>query len=153
MDKSDQLDTVRVMMSTRSLMKKRFTAKKSGAQRDVDIEIALSHQIDALKVVHTDYTLSTKKMLSSREYVDQSDHVHVVINTPSLMKKLMLARSSGVLKVVDITTAMRNQTYASNGAHTDSDFITKTKLRSMASIDQLELALATNNTSSLMKKP
>ena len=68
------------------------------------------------------------------------------------MKKRMPARSSGVLKVVDITTAMRNQNYALNGVHTDSDSITKQKLRSMASIDQLELADAMTHTRSLMKK-
>ena len=68
------------------------------------------------------------------------------------MKKHMPVRSFGVLKVVDITTAMRNQNYALNGVHTDSDFITKTMLRSMASIDQLEHVDVMNNTSSLMKK-
>ena len=96
--------------------------------------------------------MSMKQMLSSREYIVQSDHVNVVTKTRSSMKKHMPARSSGVLKVVDITTVMRNPIYALNGVHTDSDFITKTMLRSMASIDQLEHVDVMNNTSSLMKK-
>jgi len=68
------------------------------------------------------------------------------------MKKRMPARSSGVLKVVDITTAMRNQNYALNGVHTGSDFIPKTILRSMARSVQLEHANVMTHTSSLMKK-
>ena len=77
-------------------------------------------------VVHTDYTLSMKQMLSSRAHIEQSDTVHVLTNTRSLMKKHMPARSFRVLKVVDITTAMRSPNYASNGVHTGSDFILKT---------------------------
>ena len=152
MESIDQSDHVGVQTNTCSLMKKRSTVRTSGVLRVVDIETASRNQIDALKVVHTDYTGSTKMMLSSREKVDQSDHVHVVTKTRSLMKKHMPVRSFGVLKVVDITTAMRNQNYALNGVHTDSDSIMKQMLRSMASIDQLELADAMTHTRSLMKK-
>jgi len=91
-------------------------------------------------------------MLSSRENIEQSDHVHVVTKTRSSMKKHISVKNFGVLKVVDITTVMESQIYALNGVHTDSDFITKTMLRSTASIDQLEHADAMSNTSSLMKK-
>jgi len=52
-------------------MKKRITVRTSGVLRDVDIETAMRNQTYALKVVHTDYTLSTKMMLSSRENIGQ----------------------------------------------------------------------------------
>ena len=59
------------MTNTCSLMKKRITVRTSGVLRDVDIETAMRNQTYALKVVHTDYTLSTKMMLSSRENIGQ----------------------------------------------------------------------------------
>ena len=46
-------------------------------------------------------------MLSSRMYIELSDHVHVMTNTSSLMKKRMSVRNSGVLKVVENATAIR----------------------------------------------
>jgi len=91
-------------------------------------------------------------MLSFRMHIEPSDHVYVMTNTSSLMKKRMPARSSGVMKVVENATVMTKQNYALNGVHTDSDFITKQMLRFMARIDQLEDADAMTNTSTLMKK-
>ena len=83
-----------------------------------------------------DYTLSTKQMSSSRANIVQSDHVHVMTNTSSLMKKRMPVRSSGVLKLVENATAMKTQNYALNGVRMDSNFITNSMLRFMARIEQ-----------------
>ena len=107
MESIEKSDHVGVMTITCSLMKKRMPARKSGVLRDVDIETAMSHQIDALTSVHTDYDLSTKQMLSSKADIGESDHVHVMTNTSSLMKKRITARISGVLKVVENATAIR----------------------------------------------
>ena len=50
-----------------------------------------------------------KKMLKSMASGDQSDLVRVMTNTCSLMKKRITARTSSVLRDVDIETALRNQ--------------------------------------------
>ena len=50
-----------------------------------------------------------KKLLKSMASGDQSDIARVMTNTCSLMKKLITARTSGVLRYVDIETAMRNR--------------------------------------------
>ena len=107
MASGDQSDHVRVMTNTSSSMKKRMPARTSGVLRDVDIVTAMRNQILALTIVHTDYALSTKKMLSSKADIGESDHVHVMTNTSSLMKKRITARISGVLKVVENATAIK----------------------------------------------
>ena len=50
-----------------------------------------------------------KKLLKSMASGDQSDLVRVMTNTCSLMKTRITVRTSGVLRYVDIETAMRNQ--------------------------------------------
>ena len=92
-------------------------------------------------------------MLSSRMYIDLSDHVHVMTNTSSLMKKPMPVRVSGVMKVVDKATAMKNHIDALMLAHTDLPSSGKKKLTSRARLDQSESARAMTNTSiSIMKR-
>ena len=103
----EKSELVRVMTNTCSLMKRRMPVRTTGVLSDVDIETAMSHQIDALTTVHTDYSLSMKQMLSSRALIGQSDHVIVMTNTSSLTKKRMHARSSTVMKVVENATAIR----------------------------------------------
>ena len=100
MESIDQSDHVSVMTNICSLMKKCITARTSGVLRDVDIETAMRNQILALTIVHTDYALSTKQMLSSKADIGESDHVHVMTNTSSLMKKLITVSTLSVLKVV-----------------------------------------------------
>ena len=132
----DQSDFVRVMTNICSSMKKCITARTSGVLRDVDIVTAMRNQILALTIVHTDYALSTKQMLSSKADIGQSDHVHVMTNTSSLMKKRITARISGVLKVVENATALTEQTDALIIVPMDYSSITRMMLNSMALSEQ-----------------
>ena len=148
----DLSDLANVMKSTSGSMKKHIPAMVSGVLKVVAKATAMKNHIDALMLALTDWPSSGKKKLTSTARLDQSENACAMTITSTLIKNQRVAKIAGVLKAVDITTAMRNQNYALNGVHTDSDSIMKQMLRSMASIDQLELADAMTHTRSLMKK-
>ena len=109
MELSELSEHVRAMKHTSSLTKKRMPARTSTVLRVVDKATAIRKKIDALIIVHTDYTSSTKERLSSRAPIGQSEHACAMTSTSSLMKKRIAARICGVLRVVDGTTAIRKQ--------------------------------------------
>ena len=84
---------------------------------------------------------------------EQSDSANAMKTTSGLMKKPMPVRVSGVMKVVDKATAMKNHIDALMLAHTDLPSSGKKKLTSMARLDQSENARAmTNSSISIMKR-
>jgi len=91
-------------------------------------------------------------MLTSMATFDLSDLANVMKSTSGSMKKHILARVSGVMKVVDKATAMKNHIDALMLAHTDLPSSGKKKLTSMARLDQSENARAMTKTSISMNK-
>jgi len=106
---SEKSEHVHAMKHISSLTKKRMPARTSTVLRVVEKATAIRNQIDALMVVHTDYTSSTKERLSLRTPIGQSEHACVMKHTSSLTKKRITARISGVLRLVDKATAIRKQ--------------------------------------------
>ena len=91
-------------------------------------------------------------MLTSMATFDHSDLANVRKTTSGLMKKHILARVSGVMKVVDKETAIQNHIDALMLAHTDLPSSGKKMLTSRVRLDQWENACAMTNTSISMKK-
>ena len=58
-------------------------------------------------------------MLTSMAMFDQSESVNAMKNTSGSMKRRMSVRVSGVMKVVDPTTALEEQIDASKRVSTD----------------------------------
>ena len=84
---------------------------------------------------------------------DQSDSANAMKTTSGLMKKPMPVRVSGVMKVVDKATAMKNHIDALMLVPTDLPSSGNKKLTSRARLDQSEYAHAMTNTSiSIMKR-
>ena len=83
-----------------------------------DQEIASRKKIDASKLVHTDLGSYMTTMLLFLAMKFQPDGADVKTFPGSLMKKRLRARSSSVLRVVDITTVGRFQTDALMFVHT-----------------------------------
>ena len=73
--------------------------------------------------------------------------VNAMKNTSGLMKKRMPVRVSGVMKVVDKATAMKNHIDALMPAHMDLPSSRKKKLTSRARLDQSANACAKTSTS------
>ena len=92
-----------------SLTKKHMPARTSTVLRVVEKATAIRNQIDALMVVHTDYTSRMKERLSSRASIVQSEHACATTKTSSLMKKSFTVSNYGVLRVVAGTTVIRKQ--------------------------------------------
>ena len=82
---------------------------------------------------------------------EQSEHARAMKTICSLTKKHMPARTSTVLRVVEKTTAIRNQIDALMFVHTDYTSSPKERLFSRAPIAQSEHACAMTRTSSLTK--
>ena len=92
-------------------------------------------------------------MLTSMATFDHSDLANVMKTTSGLMKKHILARVSGVMKVVDKATAIQNHIDALKLAQTGLPSSGKKTLTSRARLDQLENARAKIITSiSIMKR-
>ena len=84
---------------------------------------------------------------------DQSDLANVMKNTSGLMKKQILAKVSGVMKVVDKATAMKNHIDALMLVQTDLPLSGKKMLTSRARLEKSENARALTITSiSIMKR-
>ena len=86
-------------------------------------------------------------MLTSMATFDLSDLANVMKSTSGSMKKHILARVSGVMKVVDKATAMKNHIDALMPAHMDLPSSRKKKLTSRARLDQSANACAKTSTS------
>ena len=93
--------------------------RTSTVLRVVEKATAIRKKTDALMVVHTDYTSSTKERLSSRVPIAQSEHACAMTRTSSLTKNIITAKISGVLRLVDGTTAIRKQIDALMDVPTD----------------------------------
>ena len=92
-------------------------------------------------------------MLTSMATFDQSDLANVMKNTSGLMKKQILAKVSGVMKVVDKATAMKNHIDALMLVQTDLPLSGKKMLTSRARLEKSENARALTITSiSIMKR-
>ena len=116
---SELSEHVRAMKNTSSLTKKRMSARTFTVLRVVEKATAIRNQIDALMVVNTDYTSSTKERLTSMALSELSEHACAMKHTSSLTKKRMPAKTSSVLRVVAGTTAMKKQIDALMDVPTD----------------------------------
>ena len=92
-----------------SSTRKRMSARNSTVLKVVEKVTAIRNQTDALMVVSTDYTSSTKERLTTMVNIELSEHACAMKHTSSLTKKRMSARNSSVLRVVEQATALRNQ--------------------------------------------
>jgi len=92
-------------------------------------------------------------MLTSMATFDQSDLANVMKNTSGLMKKQILAKVSGVMKVVDKATAIQNHIDALMLVQTNLPSSGKKMLTSRARLEKSENARALTITSiSIMKR-
>ena len=106
---SEKSEHARAMKHTSSLTKIHTPARTSTVLRVVEKATAIRTKIDALMVVHTDYTSRMKERLSSRASIVQSEHACATTKTSSLMKKSFTVSNYGVLRVVAGTTVIRKQ--------------------------------------------
>ena len=91
-------------------------------------------------------------MLTSMATFAQSDSANAMKSTSGLMKKHILVKVSGVMKVVDKATAMRNHGDALMLALTDLPSDGNMMLTSRVRLDQSDIARAMTNTSISMTK-
>ena len=116
---SELSEHVRAMKNTSSLTKKRMSARTFTVLRVVEKATAIRNQIDALMVVNTDYTSSTKERLTSMALSELSEHACAMKHTSSSTKKRMPVKTSGVLRVVARITVIRKQIDALMDVPTD----------------------------------
>ena len=124
---SEKSEHARALKHTSSLTKIHTPARTSTVLRVVEKATAIRTKIDALMVVHTDFTSSTKERLSLRAPIAQSEHACAMTRTSSLTKNIITAKISGVLRLVDGTTAIRKQINALMVVPTD--YTSRTKER------------------------
>ena len=91
-------------------------------------------------------------MLTSMATFAQSDSANAMKTTSGLMKKHILVKVSGVMKVVDKATAMRNHGDALMLVLTDLPSSGNMMLTSRVRLDQSDIARAMTNTSISMTK-
>ena len=79
------------------------------ALKVVDHQTATRDPIDALIIVHTDYSGITKNTSKSITRLDQLEHAHAMTHTSSLMPKRLPVWISYVPSPVETVTASRVQ--------------------------------------------
>jgi len=119
-----------------SSTRKRMSARNSTVLKVVEKVTAIRNQTDALMVVSTDYTSSTKERLTTMVNIELSEHACAMKHTSSLTKKRITARTSCVLRLVDKAIVIRNRIDALMDVPTDSCGILKERLKCMAGLDK-----------------